>query len=85
MDERHGGQADANVAVGGERRPSRHGVKVSICNLKLKNVNWYLTPISQLLGTSGNRLIRLDRRLALRRLFLPTSAFEKRPLITHQT
>ena len=25
-DKRHGGRADANVAAGGERRPSRHGV-----------------------------------------------------------
>jgi hypothetical protein len=29
-DKRHGGRADANVAAGGERRPSRHGVNTSL-------------------------------------------------------
>ena len=39
VDKRHGGRADANVAAGGERRPTRHGVKVSL------KINRCLTPI----------------------------------------
>ena len=33
-DKRHGGRADANVAEGGERRPSRHGVNSSLKQLE---------------------------------------------------
>ena len=53
VDKRHGGRADANVAEGGERRPSRRGVNTSLKQLALLSQTHLQRHLVQTVPRSG--------------------------------